>query len=40
MMYLSDRIRKFTLEKYLTWFNVGFLGKGWGVGVELKKPAL
>lgn len=40
-MYISDGIRKFTLEKYLTWFLASPLGNGrWGVGVELKKPAL
>lgn len=40
MIYVSDGIRKFALEKYLTWFNVSSLGKGRGAGVELNKPAL
>lgn len=40
MIHVSDGIRKFTLENYLTWFNVSSLGKGWEVGVLLKKPAL
>lgn len=30
MMYVSDGIRKFTLEKYLTWFSMNSLGKGRG----------
>lgn len=40
MIYVSDGIRKFALEKYLTWFSVSSLGKGRGAGVELNKPAL
>lgn len=40
MICVSDGIRKFALEKYLTWFNVSSLGKGRGAGVELNKPAL
>lgn len=39
-MYVSDGIRKLTLEKYLTWFNVSSLQREGGAGVELKKPAL
>lgn len=40
MMYVSDGIRKFTLEMYLTWFSMNSLGKGREAGVELEKPAL
>lgn len=39
MMYVSDGIRNFTLEMYLTWFMMSSLGKGRGPGAELKKPA-
>lgn len=39
MIYVSDGIRKFTLEKYLIWFSVSPRGKGRGARVELK-PAL